>query len=182
MGQKSGSVKEPAKQVVKEIRRATRRRSNRKNTSPTALPLSGAAWIMLKEVMPSGRTPHSSPSRYAWSAPSDATTAAITSSRGRCGSVDARRDRGVHACGSRQILISYSHSGPSGVLLAGAGSVAAGKATAVRRAAEWALWDYRTCSTARLPAGSGRSNSGSGRVRSSQASQSERSRMTICRS
>jgi hypothetical protein len=117
MGQKSGSVKEPAKQVVKEIRRATRRRSNRKNTSPTALPLSGAAWIMLKEVMPSGRTPHSSPSRYAWSAPSDATTAAITSSRGRCGSVDARRDRGVHACGSRQILISYSHSGPSGVLL-----------------------------------------------------------------
>ena len=90
-----GSVKEPAKQVVKEIRRATRRRSNRKNTSPTALPLSEAAWIMLKEVMPSGRTPRSSPSRYAWSAPSDATAAAITSSRGRCGSVDAGRDRGV---------------------------------------------------------------------------------------
>ena len=63
-----------------------------------------------------------------------------------------------------------------------AGSVAADKATAVRCAADRALWDYRTCSTARLPAGSARSNSGSGRVRSSQASQSERSRMTICRS
>ena len=42
--------------------------------------------------------------------------------------------------------------------------------------------DYRTCSTARLPAGSGRSSSDSGRVRSSQASQSGRSRTTICRS
>jgi hypothetical protein len=31
--------------------------------SPAALPASDAAWIMLKEVMPSGKTPHSSPSR-----------------------------------------------------------------------------------------------------------------------
>jgi hypothetical protein len=48
-----------------------------KNTSPAALPASDAAWIMLKEVMPSGKTPHSSPSRYAWRAPSEATAAAI---------------------------------------------------------------------------------------------------------
>jgi hypothetical protein len=41
---------------------------------------------------------------------------------------------------------------------------------------------HRTCSTVRLPAGSGRSNSGSGRVRSSQAGQSDRPRTTICRS
>jgi hypothetical protein len=34
-----------------------------KNTSPAALPASDANWIMLKEVMPSGPTPHSSPSR-----------------------------------------------------------------------------------------------------------------------
>jgi hypothetical protein len=64
-----------------------------------AATLSEAAWIMLKEAMP---------------APNDATAAAIMSSRGRCRSVDARPDRGVHACGSRQFLISYSHSGPSG--------------------------------------------------------------------
>jgi hypothetical protein len=38
------------------------RRSNRKNTSPAALPASDAAWIKLKEVTPSGRRPHSSPS------------------------------------------------------------------------------------------------------------------------
>jgi site-specific recombinase XerC len=41
---------------------------------------------------------------------------------------------------------------------------------------------YRTCWTARLPAGSGRSRSDSGRVRSSQASQSWRLRTTIWRS
>ena len=34
-----------------------------KYTSPAALPASDAAWIMLKEVMPSGKTPHNSPSR-----------------------------------------------------------------------------------------------------------------------
>ena len=39
------------------------RRSNRKNTSPAALPAADAAWIMLNEVMPPGPTPHSSPSR-----------------------------------------------------------------------------------------------------------------------
>ena len=39
------------------------RRSNRKKTSAAALPLSDASWIMLKEVMPSGKTPHNSPSR-----------------------------------------------------------------------------------------------------------------------
>ena len=33
MGQKSGSVKEPAKQVVKEIRRATRRQFSRRRRS-----------------------------------------------------------------------------------------------------------------------------------------------------
>jgi hypothetical protein len=38
-------------------------RSNRKKTRPAALPASDASWIMLKEVMPSGPTPHSSPSR-----------------------------------------------------------------------------------------------------------------------
>jgi hypothetical protein len=31
--------------------------------APAALSASDAAWIMLKEVMPSGMTPHSSPSR-----------------------------------------------------------------------------------------------------------------------
>jgi hypothetical protein len=39
------------------------RRSKRKKTSAAALPLSDAAWIILNEVMSSGRTPHSSPSR-----------------------------------------------------------------------------------------------------------------------
>jgi hypothetical protein len=34
-----------------------------KSTSPAALPASDAAWIMLNEVRPSGKTPHSSPSR-----------------------------------------------------------------------------------------------------------------------
>src|SRR5260370_12402605 len=48
-----------------------------KNTSPEGLPASDAAWIMLNEVMPSGKTPHNSPSRYAWRAPSDETAAAI---------------------------------------------------------------------------------------------------------
>ena len=38
------------------------RRSKMKNTSPAALPASDAAWIMPNEVMPSGKTPHSSPS------------------------------------------------------------------------------------------------------------------------
>ena len=41
---------------------------------------------------------------------------------------------------------------------------------------------YRTCSTRRLPAGSGRSSSGSGRDCSSQARQFDRSSTTICRS
>jgi hypothetical protein len=35
----------------------------RKKTSAAAFPLSDANWIMLKEVTPSGRTPHNSPSR-----------------------------------------------------------------------------------------------------------------------
>ena len=34
-----------------------------KNTRLAALPASDAAWIMLKEEMPSGKTPHSSPCR-----------------------------------------------------------------------------------------------------------------------
>jgi hypothetical protein len=40
---------------------------------------------------------------------------------------------------------------------------------------------YRTCSTARLPAGNGFSSSASGLLRSSQAFQSARSNTTICR-
>jgi len=53
------------------------RRSNGKKTRPVALPASDASWIMLNDVMPSGPTPHSSPSRQAWRAPSDDTAAAI---------------------------------------------------------------------------------------------------------
>jgi hypothetical protein len=41
------------------------------------LPLSYAASIILKEVTPSARTPHNSPSRYACVAPIDATASAI---------------------------------------------------------------------------------------------------------
>jgi hypothetical protein len=48
-----------------------------KYTSPAALPVSDAAWIMLKDVMPSGKTPHSSPSRQAWRAPSNDTAVVI---------------------------------------------------------------------------------------------------------
>jgi acyl-coenzyme A synthetase/AMP-(fatty) acid ligase len=48
---------------ARQDRRARYRRSNRQNTSPAALPVSEAAWIMLKAVTPSGPTPHSSPSR-----------------------------------------------------------------------------------------------------------------------
>jgi hypothetical protein len=38
-------------------------RSSRKKTSASPLPVSDAFWIRLKEVVPSARTPHSSPSR-----------------------------------------------------------------------------------------------------------------------
>jgi hypothetical protein len=38
------------------------RELKKKNTSPVALPASDAAWIMLKEVMPSRKMPHNSPS------------------------------------------------------------------------------------------------------------------------
>jgi hypothetical protein len=38
---------------------------DRKKTRALALPASEAVWIMLNEVFPSGRTPQSSPSRYA---------------------------------------------------------------------------------------------------------------------
>jgi hypothetical protein len=48
---------------ARQDRRARYRRSNRQNTGPAALPVSEAAWIMLKAVTPSGPTPHSSPSR-----------------------------------------------------------------------------------------------------------------------
>src|SRR5262249_30704669 len=40
-----------------------RKRSNRKKTSASALPVSEAFWIRLNEVVPSERTPHNSPSR-----------------------------------------------------------------------------------------------------------------------
>ena len=42
MGQKSGSVKEPAKQVVKEIRRATRRQFSRRRRSALFRPVCAA--------------------------------------------------------------------------------------------------------------------------------------------
>jgi hypothetical protein len=38
------------------------RRSNRKKTRAPLLPVSDAFWIRLNEVVPSGRTPHNSPS------------------------------------------------------------------------------------------------------------------------
>src|ERR1700730_10828653 len=40
-------------------------RSDRKKTRASALPASDAAWMIANEVVPSGRTPYSSPSRYA---------------------------------------------------------------------------------------------------------------------
>ena len=55
------------------------------------------------------------------------------------------------------------------------------KAMASCVAVDRAIWDYRTCSTAKVPAGSGRQNLDLLRVRSSQAGQSSRSRTTICR-
>ena len=48
-----------------------------KYTNPAVLPASDAAWIMPNEVTPSGKTPHSSPSRQAWRAPTDDTAVAI---------------------------------------------------------------------------------------------------------
>ena len=49
----------------------------KKESSASALPVSDAAWIMLNEVVPSGRTPHSSPSKYACDAGMDLNASAI---------------------------------------------------------------------------------------------------------
>jgi hypothetical protein len=63
-------------------------------------------WIRLKEVVPSGRAPHSSPSRYAWLTGSDDNAEAIAgyhpSSRARCG-LAAERHPGLagHPSGGR---------------------------------------------------------------------------------
>lgn len=61
------------------IYREERGRANRKRKRPgvSALPASDAAWIKLNDLVPSERTPQSSPSTYACLAGSEETAEAI---------------------------------------------------------------------------------------------------------
>src|SRR6516225_1205344 len=117
------------------------RRSNRKKTKVPSWPASDAVWIRLNEVVPSGRTPHNSPSRYARRASSDDTADAmagylwVQSNPVRVSSRTAPRSS--RACiRYPSNLISCSHSDPSGgasTSLVSCGLIQSGSASASAR-------------------------------------------------